>query len=167
MLCCYIYRGATNLKKILSIDFSTSNCGYSFKENGKYYYGSIEGKGKTAWERTEWIAHNLIDLIDTYDLKGCHMIVEEPIIGRNQKGSITLANCNGLFIGLVHEHISSFEFVSNTKWCSFNLIKGKRLERKRESMELLINHLLKDVDEFEVCSDEADAYCQLLYKEAQ
>lgn len=109
------------MKKILAIDFSTASkkdegTGYAFRKDGQLYVGSIKAYNpkKNAWERTFDIVNAIKDIIDEFDLKGYHLAIETPIMGRNRKHSITLANCNGYFIGAIDGLVNGYTFIDNS-----------------------------------------------------
>lgn len=160
------------MKKILAIDFSTGSkkdegTGYAFrKADGSIIVGSIKPYAPklTANERTYNIVNEMKEIIKEHDLQGYHLAIETPIMGRNKKHSITLANCNGYFIGAIDGLVNGFTFIDNSKWCAYHLITGKREQRKAESLEILKASGLVD----ENCKDDniADAYGILLYAES-
>lgn len=159
------------MKKILAIDFSTASkknegTGYAFRKDGQVYVGSIKPYSTklNAWERTYNIVNTIKDIINEFDLKGYHLAIEAPIMGRNRKHSITLANCNGYFIGAIDGLVNGYTFIDNSKWCAYHLISGKREQRKEESLELLKATGLVDSN----CKDDnmADAYNILTYCES-
>lgn len=145
----------------LSIDFSTTATGYAYKKNGKYVVGVIKGGKGTAWERTAQIAEALNDMIVEEDLIDYHIVIEQPINVRNKKTAITLANCNGMLLGMLQNITDGFTFIPNSSWASYHLISGKRAERKEQSKAILFHDL-----GFDLGDDEADAYCQLKYVES-
>lgn len=145
----------------LSIDFSTTATGYAYKKNGKYVVGVIKGGKGTAWERTAQIAEALNDMIVEEDLLDYHIVIEQPINVRNKKAAITLANCNGMLLGMLQNITDGFTFIPNSSWASYHLISGKRAERKEQSKAILLHDLCLDLGD-----DEADAYCQLKYVES-
>lgn len=145
----------------LSIDFSTTATGYAYKKNGKYVVGVIKGGKGTAWERTAQIAEALNDMIVEEDLLDYHIVIEQPINVRNKKTAITLANCNGMLLGMLQNITDGFTFIPNSSWASYHLISGKRAERKEQSKAILLHDLCLDLGD-----DEADAYCQLKYVES-
>lgn len=104
------------------------------------------------------------DIIDEFDLKDYILAIETPIMGRNRKHSITLANCNGYFIGAIDGLVNGYTFIDNSKWCAYHLISGKREQRKKESLELLKETGFVDSN----CKDDnmADAYNILTYCES-
>ena len=96
---------------------------------------------------------------------GMFIAIEEPIITMKTKGNISLVRCNGYFLAMMYDkfNIGSID-VPNSKWTSFNLIRGKRPERKEQSMAILKS---ADIVPEEVVNDDmADAYCILLYVES-
>lgn len=145
----------------LSIDFSTTATGYAYNKNGKYVVGVIKGGKGTAWERTAQIAEALNDMIVEEDLLDYHVVIEQPINVRNKKTSITLANCNGMLLGMLQQVSNGFTFIPNSSWASYHLISGKRAERKEQSKAILLHDLGLNLGD-----DEADAYCQLKYVES-
>lgn len=160
------------MKKILAIDFSTASkkdegTGYAFRTlDGQLFVGSIKAYSskKNAWERTFDIVNAVKELIEEFDLYDYHLAIETPIMGRNRKHSITLANCNGYFIGSIDGLVNGYTFIDNSKWCAYHLISGKRDQRKDESLELLKQTGLVSLD----CKDDnmADAYNILTYCES-
>lgn len=160
------------MKKILAIDFSTGSkkdegTGYAFrKADGSIIVGSIlpYASKLTAHERTYKIVNEMKEIIKEHNLEGYHLAIETPIMGRNKKHSITLANCNGYFIGAIDGLVNGFTFIDNSKWCAYHLITGKREQRKEESLEILRASGLVDKN----CKDDniADAYGILLYAES-
>lgn len=160
------------MKKILAIDFSTGSkkdegTGYAFRDkDGQIIVGSIKpySSKKNAWERTYDIVNAIKELIEEFDLYDYHVAIETPIMGRNRKHSITLANCNGYFIGAIDGLVNGYTFIDNSKWCAYHLITGKREQRKAESLELLkASGLVPDN-----CKDDniADAFNILTYAES-
>lgn len=145
----------------LSIDFSTTATGYAYKKSGKYVVGVIKGGKGTAWERTAQIAEALNDMIVEEDLIDYHIVIEQPINVRSKKTAITLANCNGMLLGMLQNITDGFTFIPNSSWASYHLISGKRAERKEQSKDILFHDL-----GFDLGDDEADAYCQLKYVES-
>lgn len=145
----------------LSIDFSTTATGYAYKKNGRYIVGVIKGSKGTAWDRTAQIADALNDMIVEEDLLDYHIVIEQPINVRNKKTAITLANCNGMLLGMLQQVSNGFTFIPNSSWASYHLISGKRAERKEQSKAILLHELGLDLGD-----DEADAYCQLKYVES-
>ena len=117
----------------------------------------------TAWDRTEDIAVALIDMIKGLGLKDYHIAIEKPLNVRNKATSITLANCNGYLLGRLAPYTDGFTFIDNVSWCSYNLITGKRKERKKQSMEILASSGIVPLEQ--VNDDMADAYCILLYSQ--
>lgn len=170
MLCCYIHRGAINLKKILSIDFSTGSkskegTGYAFRDKeGKLIVGSIKPytKGSTMKSRTLIIVEELEEIILRYELQDYDICIERPILAGNSAGSIELAQWNGYALGKMHALTKGYIYnIRNSKWCAYHLIKGKRKERKDASCELyerVMGEPTKD-------DNKADALAQLLYCE--
>lgn len=156
------------MTKWLSIDFSTKETGYSFRNplTNEIVVGSINGgKSKDPIERTRLIAEGIIELIEYYNLEDSFIAIEEPIITMKTKGNISLVRCNGYFLAMIYDkfNIGSID-VPNSKWTSFNLIRGKRPERKQQSMSILNSAGI--VPEEVINDDMADAYCILLYVES-
>lgn len=145
----------------LSIDFSTTATGYAYKKNGKYVVGVVKGGKGSAWDRTAQIAESIIEMIKEDGLSDHHIVIEQPINVRNKKTAITLANCNGMLLGMLQSFSDGFTFIPNSSWASFHLISGKRPERKEQSKAILLHDLGLDLGD-----DEADAYCQLKYVES-
>ena len=145
----------------LSIDFSTTATGYAYKKNGKYVVGVIKGGKGTAWDRTAQIAEAIKAMMIEDELLEYHIVIEQPINVRNKKTAITLANCNGMLLGMLQVVSNGFTFIPNSSWASYHLISGKRAERKEQSKEILLHDLGLDLGD-----DEADAYCQLKYVES-
>lgn len=145
----------------LSIDFSTTATGYAYKQNGEYIVGVIKGGKGSAWERTAQIAETIKEMIIEDSLQNYHIVIEQPINVRNKKTAITLANCNGMLLGMLQAVTDGFTFIPNSSWASFHLIGGKRTERKEQSKAILLHDLGLDLGD-----DEADAYCQLKYVES-
>lgn len=156
--------------KAIAIDFSTASkkeegTGYAFRtKDGELIVGSLRGHSYKlkAWDRTYNMAQALKDLIEEYDLQDYHVYIEEPIVGRGIKGSINLINCNGYFLGLIDSVTDGFTFVPNSKWASYNLISGKREERKKQSIEIMNSDLGLDSND----DNMADAYGILKYIES-
>ena len=146
----------------MAIDFSTTQTGFAYYKNNEIVGGFIKGtKIKNAWERTEIISKAIIDIIKENGLKGYSIAIEKPINVRNKLTAITLSNCNGYFLGRLSKYTNGFFFVENAKWASYHLISGKRLDRKRQSIEIVKSmEEFKDVD---VNDDMADAINILTY----
>lgn len=152
--------------KILAIDFSTSNTGYAFHhpETGEYIVGSISGGSKSWTDRVDKIIAEMKKVIEEYEIQDYFIAIEEPIKGRG-KGAITLIRANGYFLGAMKLLFNmGFVDVPNATWASYNFIKGKREERKEQSMDILRASGL--FDESEIDDDKADAYCILLYMDS-
>ena len=157
------------MTKWLSIDFSTKETGYSFRNplTNEIVVGSINGgKSKDPIERTRLIAEGIIELIEYYNLEDSFIAIEEPIITMKTKGNISLVRCNGYFLAMMYDkfNIGSVD-VPNSKWTSFNLIRGKRPERKQQSMSILNSAGIVPKDD--INDDMADAYCILMYMESE
>lgn len=155
---------------ILAIDFSTASkkkegTGYAFRtKDGELIVGSLKGYASKlkAWDRTYNMAQALKDLVEEHELQDYHVYIEEPIVGRGIKGSINLINCNGYFLGLISGFTDGFTFVPNSKWAAFNLISGKREERKKQSCDIMNSDLGLNSDD----DNMADAYGILKYIES-
>lgn len=156
------------MTKWLSIDFSTKETGYAFRNplTNEMVVGSINGgKSKDPIERTRLIAEGIIELVEYYNLEDSFIAIEEPIITMKTKGNISLVRCNGYFLAMMYDkfNIGSVD-VSNSKWASHNLIRGKRPERKQQSMAILRSAGI--VPDEVINDDMADAYCIMLYVES-
>lgn len=152
--------------KFLSIDFSTTSTGYAFEKDGVTYVGSIGSKAKNVYERTEEIIQGVSDMIEEYNIEDYFVAIEEPIITFKNRSNINLIRCNGMFLEAVRQKFNmGFVDVPNSKWASFNLIKGKRAERKESSIDLLRQSGL--VPEEQLNDDMADAYGIHLYMKTQ
>lgn len=152
--------------KILAIDFSTSNTGYAFHHpnTGDYIVGSISGGSKSWTDRVDKIIAEMKEVIEQYGIQDYFIAVEEPIKGRG-KGAITLIRANGYFLSAMKLLFNmGFVDIPNATWASYNFIKGKREERKEQSMDILRASGL--FDESEIDDDKADAYCILLYMDS-
>lgn len=157
------------MNKILAIDFSTKDTGYAFRNplTNEIVVGAIKGgKDKDPLERTKLIAEGIGELIEHYNLYDYFIAIEEPIITMKTKGNISLVRANGYFLALIFSkfNIGSVD-VPNQVWTAFHLIKGKRAERKEQSIEILKSYNI--VPEDEINDDQADAFCILLYMESQ
>lgn len=160
------------MTKIFAVDFSTGSkqgegTGYAYRDkDGNVVAGTIfcYNSKLNAWERTHTVIEALKDLIKEEGLEGYHMAIETPILGRNRKGSINLANCNGMLIGALDGLLNGFTFIDNSKWCAYHLITGKREQRKAESIELAVKHGVLPVGSKN--DNTADAYGILLYAES-
>ena len=155
--------------KILAIDFSTKDTGYSFRNplTNEVLVGAIKGgKDKDPLERTKLIAEGISELIEHYNLHDYFIAIEEPIITMKTKGNISLVRANGYFLALMFakHNIGSVD-VPNSKWAAYHLIKGKREVRKEQSQ--LILKQANIVPEEVINDDMADAYCILMYMESE
>lgn len=155
--------------KILAIDFSTKDTGYSFRNplTNEVVVGAIKGgSNKDPLERTKLIAEGISELIEYYNLHDYFIAIEEPIITMKTKGNISLVRANGYFLAMMFSkhNIGSVD-VPNSKWASYHLIKGKREERKKQSQ--LILKQANIVPEEVINDDMADAYCILMYMESE
>lgn len=151
--------------KILAIDFSTSNTGYAFHhpKTGEYIVGAISGGSKSWTDRVDKIIAEMKKVIEEYEIQDYFIAVEEPIKGRG-KGAITLIRANGYFLGAMKLLFNmGFVDVCNSTWASYHFIKGKRPERKEQSMAILKSYNI--IPEEEVDDDKADAFCILVYCE--
>jgi Holliday junction resolvasome RuvABC endonuclease subunit len=101
----------------------------------------LEGGKGSAWERTAQIAETIKEMIIEDSLQNYHIVIEQPINVRNKKTAITLANCNGMLLGMLQAVIDGFTFIPNSSWASFHLISGKRTERKEQSKAILLHDL--------------------------
>lgn len=156
------------MTKWLSIDFSTKETGYAFRNplTNEMVVGSINGgKSKDPIERTRLIAEGISELIEYYNLEHSFIAIEEPIITMKTKGNISLVRCNGYFLAMMYSrfNIGSVD-ISNSKWTAYHLIKGKRLERKAQSMAILKSYNIIP-DEY-INDDQADAFCIQMYVES-
>lgn len=157
------------MEKILAVDFSTANTGFTFKHplSGKVCVGSVDGgKSKDPLERTKLMAESIGDMIEQHGLEDYFIAIEEPIIVRRTKGNISLVRANGYFLGYLRLrfNIGSID-VPNSVWASHNLITGKRAERKKQSMAILDR--AKIVPSDMINDDMADAYCIWVYMQTQ
>ena len=153
------------MTKILAIDFSTTNTGYAFHDpmTGEYVVGSVSGgKSKDYLERTKVIAEAIENLVIEYRLYNYFIAIEEPIITMKTKSTMNLIRANGFFLGHMFTKFNmGYIDVPNSKWASYNFIKGKRPERKQQSIAILESYdIIKDK---KVNDDMADAFCILLY----
>lgn len=157
------------MNKILSIDFSTTNTGYAFHNplNNEFVVGSINGgKSKDYMERTKLISMALIEIIEHYNLSDYFIAVEEPIITMKTKSNINLIRANGFMLAMLYDKFDmGYIDVPNSLWASYNLIKGKRPERKEQSINILKKYNIVPSDK--VNDDMADAFCILLYMDSQ
>lgn len=157
------------MNKILSIDFSTTNTGYAFHNplNNEFVVGSVSGgKSKDYMERTKLISMALIEIIEHYNLSDYFIAVEEPIITMKTKSNINLIRANGFMLAMLYDKFDmGYIDVPNSLWASYNLIKGKRPERKEQSINILKKYNIVPVDK--VNDDMADAFCILLYMDSQ
>lgn len=156
------------MTKWLSIDFSTKETGYAFRNplTNEMVVGSINGgKSKDPIERTRLIAEGISELIEYYNLEHSFIAIEEPIITMKTKGNISLVRCNGYFLAMMYSrfNIGSVD-ISNSKWTAYHLIKGKRPERKAQSMAILKSYNI--VPDEDVNDDKADAFCIQMYVES-
>lgn len=157
------------MNKILSIDFSTTNTGYAFHNplNNEFVVGSVSGgKSKDYMERTKLISMALIEIIEHYNLSDYFIAVEEPIITMKTKSNINLIRANGFMLAMLYDKFDmGYIDVPNSLWASYNLIKGKRPERKEQSINILKKYNIVPNDK--VNDDMADAFCILLYMDSQ
>lgn len=156
------------MTKWLSIDFSTKETGYAFRNplTNEMVVGSINGgKSKDPIERTRLIAEGISELIEYYNLEHSFIAIEEPIITMKTKGNISLVRCNGYFLAMMYSrfNIGSVD-ISNSKWTAYHLIKGKRPERKAQSMAILKSYNI--VPDELINDDQADAFCIQMYVES-
>lgn len=162
------------MKKFLSIDFSTGSkdgegTGYAFRDNnGVIVSGSIKPytKGSNMWSRTFIIVEEIKKIIAQYELEDYHVVIEQPIMAGGTASSIRLANCNGYFIGAIDTICDGFTLIPNSKWCAYHLIKGRRAQRKEESIEVFKRHTTKSVPADFKDDNEADAFNILTYCES-
>lgn len=157
------------MNKILSIDFSTTNTGYAFHNplNNDIVVGSVSGgKSKDYMERTKLISMALIEIIEHYNLSDYFIAVEEPIITMKTKSNINLIRANGFMLAVLYDKFGmGYIDLPNSIWTAYNLIKGKRPERKTQSMAILEKSGI--VPSEAIDDDKADAYCMLLYMDSQ
>lgn len=150
---------------ILAIDFSTTNTGYSFHspKTGEIIVGSVSGgKSKSYIERVMLISEQIGNIVIEHNLYNYFIAIEEPIITMKTKSTMNLIRANGYFLGYMFTKFNmGYVDVPNSKWASYHFIKGKREERKKQSMEILKQSGLIPTDK--VNDDMADAYCILLY----
>lgn len=156
------------MTKILAIDFSTTNTGYAFRspETGEYIVGAISGgKDKSYLERTKVIAEGIGKLVIEYGLYDYFIAIEEPIITMKTKSTMNLIRANGFFLGYMFTKFNmGYVDAPNSKWASYHFIKGKRPERKAQSIAILESYdIIKDK---KVNDDMADAFCILLYMDS-
>lgn len=156
------------MTKWLSIDFSTKETGYAFRNpvTNEMVVGSINGgKSKDPIERTRLIAEGISELIEYYNLEHSFIAIEEPIITMKTKGNISLVRCNGYFLAMMYDKfgIGSVD-IPNSKWTAHHLIKGKRPERKAQSMAILKSYSI--VPDELINDDQADAFCIQMYVES-
>lgn len=156
------------MNKILAIDFSTANTGYAFHhpETGEYIVGALNGgKSKSYIERVDLMIKQICDIIEEYRLYNYSVAIEEPIITMKTKGTINLIRANGYFLsGIRTRYNIGFIDIPNSRWASYNFIKGKRPERKQQSMAILESFNI--VDKKDINDDMADAFCILLYTDS-
>lgn len=153
--------------KLLAIDFSTKDTGYAFRHpiTNEYVVGAIKGgSNKDPLERTLNIANQMSDIIKDYSIEDYFIVIEEPIITMKTKGNISLVRANGYFLALMRERFSVGSIdIPNSKWASYHFIKGKREQRKEQSIAILKGY---DIVEDEYINDDmADAFCILVYCE--
>lgn len=156
------------MTKWLSIDFSTKETGYAFRNplTNEMVVGSINGgKSKDPIERTRLIAEGISELIEYYNLEHSFIAIEEPIITMKTKGNISLVRCNGYFLAMIYDKfgIGSVD-IPNSKWTAHHLIKGKRPERKAQSMAILKSYNI--VPDEDINDDKSDAFCIQMYVES-
>jgi len=141
--------------KILSLDQSTSNVGWSFYDGNiliDYGVKNFEKIDGDADDKIFAIKQYIIDLINKN--KPEVFILENVQFQKNPKVLITLSKLLGVLINLFIENNYIYLVVEPTKWKSSC---GIKLREKRKVQKEQTIKFIKNLYEIDVSEDEADA----------
>ena len=141
--------------KLLALDTSSVQTGYSYYVNGKYYESGIINlsKIKILDTRINNMINSIKDLLDKY--KPDHVVIEDIVVERNWHTFKVLALIIGSLYGLCIDKEISYSYLSPTQWR--NIIDSNPKPRKREELKKWGIEKAKLVTNKELNDDEADA----------
>lgn len=149
------------MEKVLILDIATKKTGYAYFENGNLKESGIIKTNK-GWQQ---MAIN-VDTFITELGKLNQIIVEENIIGRNKKGSITLGKIKGAIEYMYFDTVE-FKEINNSSWKKhFDISKGTKGKRGQAPSEVQKERsikLVKSMFGLDVSDDEADAILLGIY----
>ena len=141
---------------IISIDFSTVNCGWAIKTGALTQSGHIKplySKNHSLYDRVEYIAEELAKLLP---VSGDHIIVVEDVyVNHNPQTAIHLARGLGYVLGICGLKISNVTFLRASEWRKLVFGNTKKMDRKQWKAKAISE--VKHLYGIEVEDDEAEA----------
>ena len=157
----FMFRKDTvGMSKVLSMDQSTRNSGYSYFENGKYIESGVVDMNKSkldTYERSFEMAKALWKVIKKYNPD--YLIIEDTQQQSNVKTVITLARLQGMIIGYAEAHGVKVHILLPSQWrAALGYKQGpkvKRAELKQQSIDYV-----KEIYYLNLPEDECEAIAE-------